>query len=307
LQQYDRLLEAEALLLEALAIDPAYIDALALLVDVYYAGQRSDPDFEQRRFLTIEKILAVDPDNPSIKARLAWEQWQENRNLVGTARLLQEAAATDPYDFNVLFVGARTAAALSRTDQAIRLGEYLASRDPLHFWTQLNLAQYLFEAGRYEDAFSRFEVAISLNDSAGNAHWKIGLSRLMLGDAEGALRDFENESGPEYRMHGMALAYHDLGRMADSIDLIGILERESAEYWPFGLARAYAWIDDADAAFKYLEATAETQWLLLAGAATNPLLAKLHDDARWLPFLESVGISPGQLAEIELTVEPPGT
>ena len=45
-----------------------------------------------------------------------------------------------------------------------------------------------------------------------------------------------------------------------------------------------------------------------SGVATFPivpLLANLHDDPRWLPFLESIGRSPTQLAAIEFEVELP--
>jgi hypothetical protein len=35
------------------------------------------------------------------------------------------------------------------------------------------------------------------------------------------------------------------------------------------------------------------------------LFANLHDDPRWLPFLESIDMSPAQLAAIEFNVTLP--
>jgi hypothetical protein len=43
----------------------------------------------------------------------------------------------------------------------------------------------------------------------------------------------------------------------------------------------------------------------LGGVGSHPLLAKLHDDPRWLPFLELVGQAPMQLADIAFDVELP--
>ena len=43
----------------------------------------------------------------------------------------------------------------------------------------------------------------------------------------------------------------------------------------------------------------------LTGIATEPLLSNIHDDPRWLPFLESIGKSPEQLAAIEFKVTLP--
>ena len=39
--------------------------------------------------------------------------------------------------------------------------------------------------------------------------------------------------------------------------------------------------------------------------ATQHELANIHDDPRWLPFLESIGKSPEQLAAIEFKVTLP--
>jgi tetratricopeptide (TPR) repeat protein len=205
----------------------------------------------------------------------------------------------------VIFNAARIAASLGKLDLAIRLGEYVAERDPLFFWAQLNLAQYYFDAGRVEESLQRFESAARLNPSAGAIQWKLGLARLMMGDPEAAIEAFEREEEPVYRLHGLALAYHDLGRYEESAAAMEKLLPTETEAWPFGLARAYAWMGDADQAFHFLEATAASEPAYLAGMAFNPLFTKLHDDPRWVPFLESVGQSPEQLAAIEFDVELP--
>jgi len=201
---------------------------------------------------------------------------------------------------------ARVASGLGKLDLAIRLGEFVAERDPLFFWAHLNLAEHYFNAGRIEEALQRFEIAERLNQGAGAIQWKLGLAKLMMNDPEAAIARFEQESGQIYRLHGLALAYHDLGRYEESTAAMEELLPTETEAWPFGLARAYAWMGDADKAFHFLEATAASEPGYLAGMAFNPLLEKLHDDPRWMPFLESVGQSPQQLADIEFDVELPG-
>jgi hypothetical protein len=37
----------------------------------------------------------------------------------------------------------------------------------------------------------------------------------------------------------------------------------------------------------------------------DPLLASLHDDPRWLPFLRKVGVAPEQVAAIRFDVKLP--
>jgi adenylate cyclase len=290
--------KAVGLLDEALEIDPHYVDALLLL----YLFQ-DGPEMQQ----TASRVHALDPDNAVLKAITAIEQWTNEGGLAAAARLLEEAAATDPYEPLVLFNSARLADALGKTDLAIRLGEYIAERDPLFFWAQLNLAGQYFVAGRIDDALARFALAKSLNASAGAVRWKSGLARLVAGDAEGALAEFEKEHNQVYRLHGLTLAYHDLGREQASRKALHELVEKERDVWPYGLARAYAWLGDADETFRYLEdKKARPDALQMGGLATHPMFRKMHGDTRWLPFLESIGQTPEQVAAFKFNVEPPG-
>ncbi|HSM27494.1 MAG TPA: tetratricopeptide repeat protein [Thioalkalivibrio sp.] len=312
LQQYENLDHAEALLQSALELDPRYVDALVILyfIQMEQVRQSDRNDADGREALiarveeTVARVLALDPDNPVIKASMAWHR-QDELGLSEAARLVEEAVRVAPRDVSVLFFAADFSVATGKLDEAIQLSEYIAERDPLFFWAQLNLAEYYFQAGHSEDALERFEIARQLNPTAGAVRWKTGLARLMLGDAEGALEEFESEPGPIYRLHGLALAYHDLGRQQESAAAMEQLLPTETDAWPFGLARAYAWMGNMDEAFHYLERAAEQHKPQLNGAATNPLLQRLHDDPRWLPFLRSIGQAPEQLAAIEFNVEPP--
>ena len=306
MQREDENPKAAALLKRALEISPDYIDALVL----QYGIQDDGPQAEE----TLDKILTLDPDNPQIKSDMAWIRWVQHDDLAGAARLLEEAADTNPYDPIVLFGSARFAARIGKTDLAVRLGEYIAARDPLFFWAQLNLADDYFRAGRIEDALRQFETALSINENAGAVRWKYGLAMLMAGNPEDSLAEFERDGDPLYRLHGRVLAYHDLGKDEESaaaLRELTELERKLAESrkgdwdWPYGLARAHAWIGNSDEAFRHLEATAEYFPGHLSDIATNPLFQRIQDDPRWLAFLTSNGLAPEQLPAIKFNVEPP--
>ena len=298
MQREDEYPKAMALLERALEISPNYVDALVLL-----AHHQDEPEAGE----TLDRILTLDPDNPTVKSWMATDLWTQDSDLAGAARLLEEAADSDPYHPFVLFSSARLAAASGKTDLAIRLGEYIAARDPLFFWAQLNLAQVFFKAGRIEEALRQYETAVSINENVGAVRWKFGLARLVAGDPEMALAEFEREryEDPVYRLHGLALAYHDLGQEEKSAATLRELTEMTEEYWPWGLARANAWIGNADETFRFLEAAAEPNLGQLGGLATHPLFQKLHEDPRWLAFLSSIGQTPGQLAAFKFNVEPP--
>jgi TolB-like protein/Tfp pilus assembly protein PilF len=310
LQRADELAKAERLLKQALDIDPDYVDALLELGHVYSTQRRMiAPERRQELTALMEdlgaRVMALDPDNPTLRSVMAWELMTAGNDLNGATKMFEEAIDVDPSNSMALLGSAVAAGSLGRTDLAIEISEYLVARDPLEFWGHLNLAGYYFNAGRVDDALGRFEIAIGLNANAGAVRWKTGLARLMSGDPSGALVDFELEQGPAYQLHGFALAFHDLGREEESAAAFRELVDREAEIWPHGLARAYAWVGNADEAFRYLELTAEQGAGQLGGAGTNPLFRNLHDDPRWLPFLQSVGQAPEQLAAIEFDVRPP--
>ncbi len=110
------------------------------------------------------------------------------------------------------------------------------------------------------------------------------------------------------------MAYHDLGKDEESaaaLRELTELERKLAESrkghsgWPYGLARAHAWIGNLDEAIRYLEATAQHTPGHLGDIANNPLFQRIQDDPRWLAFLSSVGVAPEQVAAFKFNVEPP--
>jgi TolB-like protein/thioredoxin-like negative regulator of GroEL len=309
LQMADQFDDAIRLLQQATEIEPEFVDAWVLLHYVY-AMYRYGAYPERREEMaalateTYDRVLAIDPENSTALAWMAEKAMADDP--VRAARLLEKAASIDPTDVFVNWQAIELALELGRLDLAIEISEYLVVRDPLLFWGQLNLADYYFEAGRVDDAMHRYEIALSLNENAGAVRWKYGLARLMNGDPEGALGQFEMEPGKVYKLMGLAAAYHDLGRYEDSARTFAELIELEADKWPWGIARAYGWIGDADQAFFWLERTRETDPGYLGGVERIPLLQKLHSDPRWLPLLRSVGRAPEQIPAVEFNFKVPG-
>jgi len=318
LHRWDALPTAEKLLKEALDIDPDYVDAWVRLGTVYWYQRRGIPPErdEELRELVAEarsRVLALDPDNVSIKASVAWET--KSHNKVAAARLYEEAAEIDPTHPDVLRGLGQFASEIGMTELAIRISEYVAERDPLTLWSHFHLAWSYLEAERYEDALRQYAEAANLAGNSETVRWRFGLARLVAGDAEGAIRELEQEPSEHYRLHGLSMALHDLGREDESLAAIQRLKELEYEYvttqlelsaedleiamWPHGFARIYAWIGDSDEAFRYMRISLVDTPGSLGNLALNPLLKKMHGDPRWRPLLHEFGQAPEQLAEIK--------
>jgi len=308
-QLFDQFDRAEALLLEALQIEPDYVEAMVNLMILHTFGPPREGEKPEDRERQIEllrnRAVAVDPDDPNLLNLLAWMTDDMEERIQFYYRVLQQ----HPADTDSISGLANVALGLGRFELAIAAYNHGLQRDPLDVWAHWNIAQAYAGAGRVDEALAEFAIGNNLSSDAWGGYWKAGLVRLVNDDPAGALIEFEQEPNENYQLHGMTLALHDLGRAEESSAALGALWAIEGDgsMWPHGFARLYAWLGRNDEAFRFLELTAATQPAGLEGAAFNPLYRKLHDDPRWLPFLRRNGLAPEQLAQIELEIPIPET
>jgi adenylate cyclase len=148
-------------------------------------------------------------------------------------------------------------------------------------------------------------TVLSLSPSRGGAHETIGEALLVKGDATGALAEIEQETSEVLRRIGLPMAYHALGRNADSDKALKALIDKSEKDGPYNIAYVYAFRGEADKAFEWLDKAVEYQDPGVSEIVTENLFANIRSDARWLPFLRKIGKAPEQLAKIEFTVTLP--
>ena len=106
-------------------------------------------------------------------------------------------------------------------------------------------------------------------------------------------------------MIGLPMAYHALGRKADSDAALAALIAKYEKDAPYNIAYVYAYRGEADKAFAWLDKAVEYGDAGLGEIVTENLFDKIHADPRWLPFLRKVGKAPEQLAKIEFKVTLP--
>jgi tetratricopeptide (TPR) repeat protein len=106
-------------------------------------------------------------------------------------------------------------------------------------------------------------------------------------------------------MIGLPMAYHALGRKADSDAALAALIAKSEKDGPYNIAYVYAYRGEADKAFEWLDKAVEYGDPGLAEIVSENLFDNIHKDPRWLPFLRKVGKAPEQLAKIEFKVPLP--
>jgi tetratricopeptide (TPR) repeat protein len=241
----------------------------------------------------IEDLLARVPDHRFLNVMLGFEAMFQRDDHAAAARHIEAALEAEPRAYAALLAAAVLADSLGKLDLAIRIGEYMTARDPMGFWGHLNLGSAYLARGDTEQAISAMRTAENINPAAGAVQWKLGFALLVNGDIDAALEHFEQEEHLPYRLHGLATALHDSGDAEGSAsaleELREHLESSEGEWdgWSWGLARAYAWLGDADSAFHYLELAREAGNHMF-GLPNNPYFARIKDDPRWQLMTESV-------------------
>jgi TolB-like protein/Tfp pilus assembly protein PilF len=295
---------------QALAIDPDYAAAWAGLSQNYInqAGVHLRPFDEgfQLASQAANRALAIDPDFAPAYATLGRIAMSHDGDLAAAARHYARALELAPTDATIVSSVARLAFSLGRLDEAIALGEYAVARDPVNPAGHHGLGLYYFWAERLDEAIASFRTALSLSPGRIGANSHIGSALLLKGEPEAALTAIQKESFEGFRLVGLSMAYHALGRAADSDDALAELIAKYEEGSAYNIGYVLAFRAEVDRAFEWLDKGVENNDPGLGDIFKSDILfANLHDDPRWLPFLESIGKSPEQLAAIEFNVTLP--
>jgi tetratricopeptide (TPR) repeat protein len=135
------------------------------------------------------------------------------------------------------------------------------------------------------------------------------LARILLAQSrpQDALTEIEQETSPVWRLHGLALAYHALGRKKEADAALAEFIAKHQSDGAKQIAEIYAFRGEADRAFEWLDKAVTIHDPGLIDVAVDPLFANLHEDPRWLPFLRRLGRAPEQLATIKFDVKVPNS
>ncbi|HEY2394513.1 MAG TPA: tetratricopeptide repeat protein [Rudaea sp.] len=251
------------------------------------------------------KALAIDPDYAPADADLGWIAMYGDNDLAAAAAHFKRALVLDPSDPDVLRNSGTLLESLGRLDEALALEEAMVRRDPVNVTALFNVGYFQRMAGRFDAAIATNRTVLSLAPGRGGAHGYLGIALLQKGDAQGALAEIEQETSEVNKMIGLPLAYHALGRKADSDAALAALIAKWEKDAPYNIAYVYAYRGEADKAFEWLDKAIEYGDRGLSEIVTENLFDKIHSDPRWLAFLHKVGKAPEQLAKIEFKVTLP--
>lgn len=309
--------QAEALLLDALSLDNQYVPAWRELGRARWRKiQKAEDPSQQIRMSrnALDKALAIDPDDATSLAYYAYYVADFENDIRQAAVRLERAFSLEPANENIIRVTMLFSRAFASPDDAVALGEFGVSNNPLCLPCYAHLGLSYRDAGQLDEAIATFAKAFTLFQ-IGSLNQALAL--LINGEPEEALKIFAALEQETLRNWGTAMALFDMGENAASDDALRALEAYG-KFSPWGLAVVYSWTGRTNAAFEQLEVAAQTSQIrqgdeiirynpvVISTNARSAKFKRLHGDPRWQKFLDRYEIPAKQLSKDEFSLQIPG-
>ena len=302
------LVKAIDLLEQALEIEPDYVDALN---ELSLALQRSLPRVRAgtddpraaRAMQLLQRALEIDPGNAVATSYVAWGSPGRLRPVADAAPMFEKAYNKAPADEDVSRSVLLFVRSIGRLETAIRIAEYIVSRDPRRATAHYQLSQAYRDAGMLKQAEESGRIAQALGM---RLEYSIARTRLYQGDPEPMLAFVEQNPGGGWQsLRSLAMALHTAGRHDEFEATLAELLELGENAPPTEIAAVYAWAGEADPAFDWLgRAFADDPFLLLMAVVSRDF-DPIREDPRWGEVLRQLDRHPDQLAGIEFNPKIP--
>ena len=160
--------------------------------------------------------------------------------------------------------------------------------DPLNPRALRAQGSVAYAARRYGEALVPLRRALQLNPKMSFAHSLAGNALLGLGRTADAVREFEAEPGPLFRLTGLAIAQQKLGNRAAAQQAFDQLVKEVGDAGAYQQAQVLAQWGRRDESFARLARARAVGDSGLTYAATDPMLDPLRPDPRFARFINTL-------------------
>jgi TolB-like protein/class 3 adenylate cyclase/tRNA A-37 threonylcarbamoyl transferase component Bud32 len=268
----------------------------AYLMGRYFRRQR---DKENLRYVptddgsrkaeeAVARALALDPNLAQAHVALGSIKLTRHWDWAGANAEFERARELEPGNAEAIRGAASLANNLGHLDEATALERRSIEIDPLDPVTYSNLGIALYRAGRPEESVAAFRKALELAPERERTHSLIGRVHLVQSRPQEALAEMLQEKRPAFRLFGLALAYHALGRKQESDASLAELIQRFPTGYPYQIAEVYAFRGETDKAFEWLERAYVEPDPGLREVKSEPLLNGLRHDPRYAALLKKM-------------------
>jgi TolB-like protein/DNA-binding winged helix-turn-helix (wHTH) protein/Tfp pilus assembly protein PilF len=260
----------------ATQLDPSFALAWVGLSRAHYwqADRGLIPSEEGQRLAreAVERALGLNPNLAAAHAQMGRIKRQVDFDWAGADASFQRAIALEPGNPDNARVAAASEAYLGRFDQAFQLGRRAVDLDPLNADSWENLGEIEFFSGQLDKAAVDCKKAVELNPDVSGGYFYWIQIYIMQGRPQDALPEIERVRSDSLRGVLYAIANYALGRKKESDAAFRELVAKYHAIEAYGIAAVYAFRNQSDEAFDWLDrAYAQRDGGLIA-TKVDPLL-----------------------------------
>ena len=280
------------LIKESIAIDSSYAPAWTLLSSLYYRAGFSLVTMPMEEAIsmaneTATKAIALDPKYAKGYLELATVE-KASWNFKAASALIDKAMLLAPNKPEVLYTKGNFESTIGNSAIAIELTLKTIKNDPLkkaHFY---NLGLYYWMNGEFTNAEESLQHYLIYHPDLGFANGLMGQIQISLGHPEKALEYIEKDPHAFWNLYRKNMAVYAMGNIAEANVL---LERLITDWgtvaWP-NIADVYAFREEKNEAFKWLELAYEERDPALLEILNYPAMQNLWGDVRWNKFIQKL-------------------
>ena len=277
------------LLRKAGDMDPGNARVFAEMSRLYFARASeggNDADYGES-WKAATRAVELDPLLADAHQALGWFSMTKNWDWTAADASFKRALALEPRNVRALRSAAALAGAIGRFDEAIALGQRATELEPTNAQIYYNLCIHQRKGGQLDAALLSGRKALELDPKLAHTRFQLGAIHLVRGTIADALREFAHETDETSRARGFAMGYHSGGRRAESDRHLQALVRDHRDDAAREIAQVYAWRDEKDKAFEWLDRAYAQRDIGLAELKGEPLFRNLFRDSRWAAFLDN--------------------
>lgn len=291
----ENLEKAEVKFKEALAIDSAVAPIWDGLSSVY--SNQTGPGWrpvEEGIRLAKEaalKALELNPNYAPAHSSLSYIYRTFDLDFEKADKEIKKALELDPGNVSVISNAATLASSLGRLDEAIELGKKAIAADPLRSTSHFNLSVNYYQKGDWENAETSMRKVLELAPERNAVYYILSRIQLLSGQEKEAMESLEREPEEGWKVCGWPLIYSKLGRKAEADAALKNLIAGYSDDSAYQIAQLYSYRGEIDKAFEWLERAYQQQDAGLSLLMVDPLMRNLHNDLRWLSFLQKMNVA----------------
>ncbi|SRR6266404_1566270 len=278
---------------KATQLDPGYALSWVWLSHARYRQADSGrvPTEEGHRLAreAVERALSLDPNLAEAHEQMGDMKDSIDFDWAGANASYQRAIALEPGNARFLGSAASLAVILGRFDEGLRLARRAVELDPLNARMRMGLGQLKYWTGALDEAIADLKRSLELDPQA-LSHIFLAEIYVIQGRAQEALAEIEQEQSDELRLEHYAIAYHSLGRGKESDTALQELITKYHTIDAYQIAEVYAFRNQPDQAFEWLDRAYAQRDGALEMAKVDPLLKSLHNDSRYTAFLKKLNL-----------------